>query len=67
LSDDDLNDFITINITCDQACALALLLIKAHETGLFDAVLDRYGQEKLKEFTVTMSMEIQAQKTGMEK
>jgi hypothetical protein len=66
MADPDLDDFITINITCDQAVALVKLLLAAHETGLFDDVLNQYEQDKLTDFAATMSMEIQNQKTGVD-
>lgn len=65
MSNDDLDDFVTINITCDQASALARLLTSAHETGLFHEALDPHQQAKLAQFSETMTMEIQIQKTGM--
>lgn len=66
MSDDDLNDFVTINVTCDQASALAKLFVATETLGLWSVVLDDYDRLKLKQFAETMTLEIKVQKTGME-
>lgn len=60
----DIDDFITINITCDQAGALAELFVLAERKGLW-STLAPYDRQKLLEFSHTMKLEIQNQKTGI--
>lgn len=61
----DLDDFITINITCDQAAALGAALMLCEELGIMQQFLPEFMRESIGDFAATMEMEIQRQKTGI--
>jgi hypothetical protein len=65
MGDLDLDDFITVNITCDQAGALAEIFTLIDRSGLW-SVLSSHNQRKLLEFVQTMKLEIQNQKIGVD-
>lgn len=59
MSDDD--DFITVNITCEQSTALTVVLLAAGEAGMFE-MLPRDLKVSLMSFVNTMVVEIDRQK-----
>jgi hypothetical protein len=45
MTDDD--DFITVNITCDQSAVLVVILLQAVKLGLFDSLPSENARQKL--------------------
>lgn len=57
------DDYVTVNITCDQAAALAFVLITAGKYGIID-MLPREEGTHFRSFVETMMIEIDRQKLG---
>lgn len=66
MPDNDLDDFITVNITCYQASALAIFLLITQQRGIWSEVLNPYQCMKLKEFGQAIILEIESQKLQYE-
>jgi hypothetical protein len=59
MTDDD--DFITVNITCDQSAVLVVILLQAVKLGLFDSLPSEL-QPAMRSFLEMMIVEIARQK-----
>jgi hypothetical protein len=54
MTDDD--DFITVNITCDQSAVLVVILLQAVKLGLFDSLPSEL-QPAMRSFLVKMMID----------